>query len=128
MLCAIQDRGETEYRSQQDDNSGASTPGTASPVKTSAGQPAAHSSQSSLTSLDLALGGGVQCAVTAGEEQGGGALGKAALCRVILSDGATTVVQIRPQETVRQLANRLLDKRGLNYSAYEVYIADHSKV
>lgn len=54
--------------------------------------------------------------------------GKASLCRVILNDGATTVVQIRPAETVRQLANRLLDKRGLNYSAYEVHVASHPKV
>lgn len=53
----------------------------------------------------------------------------AALCRVILNNSSsTTVVQIRPTETVRQLANRLLDKRGLNYSAYEVHLTTHPKV
>lgn len=49
------------------------------------------------------------------------------LCRVILNDGATTVVQIRPSETIRELVNRLLDKRGLNYSAYEVFLSDQTK-
>lgn len=49
------------------------------------------------------------------------------LCRVILSDGATTVVQVRQKETVRELILRLLEKRGLHYSSFELFSAGSSK-
>nr|CAD7419505.1 unnamed protein product [Timema poppensis] len=48
--------------------------------------------------------------------------GECALCRVFLPDGATTVVQTKPHETVRDLVIRLLDKRGLHFSAFEVFV------
>ncbi|XP_037944886.1 regulator of G-protein signaling loco isoform X3 [Teleopsis dalmanni] len=49
------------------------------------------------------------------------------LCRVILSDGATTIVQIRPEDTVKQLVERLLEKRGLIYKFYDVVINGSAK-
>lgn len=52
---------------------------------------------------------------------------KSSLCRVILSDGATTIVQTRPNETIRELAERLLEKRGICYQAYEGFLAGHNK-
>lgn len=50
------------------------------------------------------------------------------LCRVILSNGATTVVQIRENETTRELVERLLDKRGICYQAYEAFLNGNTKV
>jgi hypothetical protein len=50
------------------------------------------------------------------------------LCRVLLSNGSTTVVPIKSSETIQQLVARLLDKRGLMYSAFEVYTDKHPKV
>jgi len=65
------------------------------------------SSRSSLASWDLPL--------------------SAALCRVVLPDGATAVVQIRPPQTVGQLVVRLLDKRGLRYNSFQVYLGHSNK-
>lgn len=48
---------------------------------------------------------------------------KSNLCRVILNDGATTIVQTRVNESVRELVERLLEKRGLCYQAYESFLA-----
>lgn len=47
---------------------------------------------------------------------------------MILSDGATTVVQTNATETVRELVERLLEKRGLNYSFYDVYMRDTNQL
>uniref|UniRef100_A0A1I8NMK1 Regulator of G-protein signaling loco n=2 Tax=Stomoxys calcitrans TaxID=35570 RepID=A0A1I8NMK1_STOCA len=49
------------------------------------------------------------------------------LCRVKFSDDATTIVQIKPNETVGQLVERLLEKRGLRYRLYEVLLKSHNK-
>ncbi|XP_039283036.1 regulator of G-protein signaling loco [Nilaparvata lugens] len=67
-----------------------------------------RSSRSSLASWDLALNSG-------------------SLCRVVLPDGATTVVQIRPPQTVRQLVQRLLEKRALGYAHFQVFLAHSDK-
>ncbi|KAI8129455.1 Regulator of G-protein signaling loco [Lucilia cuprina] len=49
------------------------------------------------------------------------------LCRVKFCDGATTIVQIKPNETIQQLVERVLEKRGLRYKLYEVVIKGHNK-
>ncbi|CAH1121311.1 unnamed protein product [Ceutorhynchus assimilis] len=75
-----------------------------------------HSSHSSLTSLDLAASQDIR------QEES-----RSALCRVLLSNGSTTVVQIKDGETINQLINRLLEKRGLTYTSYEVFTNKHPK-
>ena len=50
------------------------------------------------------------------EEKDGGSL-----ARVILPDKATTVVQTKPGETIRSLVARLLEKRGLRYTSFDVF-------
>lgn len=50
------------------------------------------------------------------------------LCRVILNNGTTTIVQIRNSETIQQFINRLLEKRGLSYTSFEVFTDKHHKV
>lgn len=52
---------------------------------------------------------------------------KGSLCRVLLSDGATTIVQIKMEENIRDLVERLLEKRGIFYHAYEVYYSGSNK-
>lgn len=52
---------------------------------------------------------------------------KSSLCRVILTDGATTIVQTKPSESIRELVERLLEKRGITYHAYEGFLAGNSK-
>lgn len=52
---------------------------------------------------------------------------KSALCRVILNKELTSVVQIRDGETIDQLIARVLEKRGLNFRAYEVFIETQTK-
>ncbi|XP_073841632.1 regulator of G-protein signaling loco-like isoform X2 [Musca autumnalis] len=49
------------------------------------------------------------------------------LCRVKFSDEATTIVQIKPHETVGQLVERLLEKRGLRYRIYDVLLKSQNK-
>ncbi|KZC06006.1 PREDICTED: regulator of G-protein signaling loco [Dufourea novaeangliae] len=46
----------------------------------------------------------------------------AGLCRVILPDGSTTVVPTSQTESIRDVVTRLLDKRALRYSNYDVLI------
>jgi regulator of G-protein signaling len=82
------------------------------------------SSRSSLASWDLALRGSFsRQSVTSGEGET-----YCTLCRVILPDCATTVVQTRSSESIRDLVLRLLDKRGLRYSAFEVFDGTNVKV
>ncbi|XP_045461609.1 regulator of G-protein signaling loco isoform X2 [Harmonia axyridis] len=80
-----------------------------------------HSSKSSLTSLDLAIANNMQN--VRDDESYHGNL----LCRVSFSNCSTTVVQIKPSETINDLVLRLLEKRRLNYSSFEVYTDRHTK-
>uniref|UniRef100_A0A1A9WJ25 RGS domain-containing protein n=1 Tax=Glossina brevipalpis TaxID=37001 RepID=A0A1A9WJ25_9MUSC len=50
-----------------------------------------------------------------------------ALCRVKFTDGATTIVQTKSGETVGQLVERLLEKRGIRYRFYDVIIKGNNK-
>lgn len=50
------------------------------------------------------------------------------LCRINLNNGTTTIVAIKDSETIQELINRHLQKRGLTYSAFEVYTNKHHKV
>lgn len=50
------------------------------------------------------------------------------LCRVVLSDESTALLQTQPNDSVRQLIDRLLEKRGIRYRAYEVHISGTNKV
>lgn len=72
-----------------------------------------YSSRSSLSSFDAVL--------ESKDSQ------RSQLCRVILPNGATTIVQTRPTETIRELVVRLLDKRGLAYTCFEVITGDSNK-
>ncbi|XP_055607715.1 regulator of G-protein signaling loco-like isoform X2 [Uranotaenia lowii] len=76
-----------------------------------------HSSRSSLASFDAAIG-------KSSYEQDDT---RNSLCRVILSNGATTVVQTRSNETIKELVERLLEKRGIVYNAYEAFLAGNHK-
>ncbi|XP_034663392.1 regulator of G-protein signaling loco isoform X3 [Drosophila subobscura] len=76
-----------------------------------------HSSRSSLSSFDAGVSGG----------QGASAESVCSLCRVILTDGATTIVQTRPGETVGQLVERLLEKRNLVYPYYDIVFQGSTK-
>merc|ERR1719273_445899 len=53
--------------------------------------------------------------------------GNCALARVILPDRATTVVQTRPGETIRSMVARLLEKRALRYTSFDVFVTNSEK-
>lgn len=55
-------------------------------------------------------------------------IGERTLCRVLLSNQSTSVVPIKESETIQDLINRVLDKRGIAYKCFEVYLNNHSKV
>ncbi|GAB0088616.1 Regulator of G-protein signaling loco [Sergentomyia squamirostris] len=76
-----------------------------------------HSSRSSLSSFDAAI-----TKLSNDSEEG-----RSTLCRVILPDSATTIVQTRSGESIRELVDRLLEKRGLSYNCYEAFLAGFSK-
>ncbi|CAH1163571.1 unnamed protein product [Phaedon cochleariae] len=116
------DRGESEYSQKSDiitsenNNVADSTRGDL------------QSSGSSLTSLDLAISNQEldkprHCC----QEDLASNNDRIALCRVILSNGSTTVTQIRDSETIQDLVNRILDKRGIAYSSFEVFTNKHPK-
>lgn len=89
-----------------------------------------HSSRSSLSSFDAVIssrhtvnsapGGGGSTNDSADETSPT----KSSLCRMILADGATTIVQTRHTESIRDLVDRLLEKRGICYQAYEAFITN----
>ncbi|CAG9863617.1 unnamed protein product [Phyllotreta striolata] len=109
------DRGEIEYTKKDNDSVDFSKNGDTDTI---------HSSGSSLTSLDLAIPSQdliKQSKDTIAE------VARTSLCRVFLSSGSTTVVQIKSSETIQELVTRLLEKRGLNYSSFEVYTDKHLK-
>ncbi|KAK9891093.1 hypothetical protein WA026_013414 [Henosepilachna vigintioctopunctata] len=81
-----------------------------------------HSSKSSLTSLDLAMANNFQ-----NQKDDPDAFAGTVLCRVSLGNCSTTVVQIKQSESVQELVQRLLEKRGLNYNSFEVYTDRQSK-
>lgn len=77
-----------------------------------------HSSRSSLSSFDATIS-----KISSFDEDA-----RSSLCRVILSNGATTIVQTKLNETIRELVERLLDKRGICYQAYEAFLSGTNKV
>lgn len=91
------------------------------PMKDSISKESLHreieSSRSSLSSFDAAIS-----KISNDEEIGN------SLCRLILSNGVTTIVQVKPNETIRTLVDRLLDKRGMKYNAYDVMFQGTTKV
>lgn len=85
-----------------------------------------HSSRSSLSSFDAVISSRANGAVSpvgSSEESPP----RSSLCRVILSDGATTIIQTRQHESIRTLIDRLLEKRGISYEAYEGFVAGTNK-
>ncbi|XP_068619910.1 regulator of G-protein signaling loco-like [Battus philenor] len=57
-----------------------------------------------------------------------GAQGASALCRVVLPDGATSVVGVEEGVPVRRLVDRLLQRRNLPVLAYDVLLRDDQGV
>lgn len=94
-----------------------------------------HSSRSSLSSFDAALSSRQNlnanngCGSSVGQyiDYETESPPKSSLCRVILTDGATTIVQTRLNECIRELIDRLLEKRGISYQAYEGFTDGTSK-
>ncbi|XP_034233546.1 regulator of G-protein signaling loco-like isoform X3 [Thrips palmi] len=110
------DRGESEYSKARTRREQFDTVSIRSDVT---------SSRSSLASWDLALRGSLsRQSVTSGDTS---ERENSSLCRVILPDGATTVVQTKYNETVSDLVQRLLEKRGLNYQHFQVFVGSNPK-
>ncbi|XP_049825933.1 regulator of G-protein signaling loco isoform X3 [Aethina tumida] len=108
------DRGENEYtHHRRNDAVAVSTEN----LNRDVGNSDVYSSRSSLTSLDLA-----ELAKSKLNHEH-----RPPLCRVKLSNGSTTVVQIREAESIDQLVSRLLQKKRLKYSSYEVTTNKHEK-
>ncbi|XP_028044588.1 regulator of G-protein signaling loco isoform X2 [Monomorium pharaonis] len=83
------------------------------------------SSRSSLASWDLALRQSFNKSVSSCDGQTNEKKDRSkctGLCRVILPDGSTTVVTTSQTETIKDVVTRLLDKRALRYSNYDVLI------
>jgi regulator of G-protein signaling len=78
-----------------------------------------HSSRSSLSSFDATIS---KMSSVDSEMRN-------SLCRVMLREnGASTIVQIKASETIRELVERVLEKRGFSYQAYEVFLSGTNKV
>lgn len=77
-----------------------------------------HSSRSSLSSFDAAISS--RSNIDSEDS-------RSSLCRFLLSDGATTIVETRNSETIRDLVERLLEKRGICYQAYEAFLTGNNK-
>lgn len=117
--CKSKDRNE-DYSN----NGCASLKKSSSHSATNYSQSDIHSSRSSLSSFDAVLSSrqNTNSGSYAGESADESPP-KSSLCRVILTDGATTIVQTRQNENIRDLVDRLLEKRGISYQAYEGFVA-----
>ncbi|XP_053694176.1 regulator of G-protein signaling loco isoform X2 [Sabethes cyaneus] len=119
--CKSKDRGDSELKKESGKSSlsnGGGTGGSSNTLKVLSTNSASdiHSSRSSLASFDAAIGKSYDLDDN-----------RNTLCRVILSNGATTVVQTRSNETIKELVERLLEKRGIVYNAYEAFLAGNHK-
>ncbi|XP_055632264.1 uncharacterized protein LOC129772810 isoform X3 [Toxorhynchites rutilus septentrionalis] len=120
--CKSKDRADAESKKESGKSSlsnGAGTGSSSNTLKVLSTNSTSdiHSSRSSLASFDAAIGG------KAYDQDDT----RNTLCRVILSNGATTVVQTRANETIKELVERLLEKRGIVYNAYEAFLAGNHK-
>ncbi|XP_037793227.1 regulator of G-protein signaling loco-like isoform X2 [Penaeus monodon] len=110
------DRGEAEYRRRK--KMGQRNPSESSSVRSDM-----SGSRTSLNSSDIALG---RRAVSK-ESLTSGELGSLSgsegcnRCRVILPDLSNSVVAVRPGESIQVLLTRLLERRGISYSTFDVY-------
>ena len=50
------------------------------------------------------------------------------LCRVILPDGSSAVLNIQPEENVHYMISKLLEKRSMPYNSFHVISTDTDKV
>lgn len=82
------------------------------------------SSRSSLASSEASLG--LLC--SASRESLTGGADSCVLSRIVLPDGSSTVVRVHRGETVGAMLTVLLQKRSLNYSAVDVFVAGSDKV
>ncbi|XP_023245188.1 regulator of G-protein signaling loco [Copidosoma floridanum] len=135
------DRGELEYNNNNNNNSNSSKTSSRgekiyknfSTVRDNYGNHdedsvSISSSRSSLASWDLALRQSFtkhpasSCDGQSSEGRDAHVSKCAGLCRVILPDGSTTVIPTNHSDSVRDVVTRLLDKRALRYSNYDVLV------
>lgn len=120
--CKSKDRSNDEFLQSES----LKNPATNSHLTINQSQNDIHSSRSSLSSFDAVISSRANGAVSpVGSNDDSPP--RSSLCRVILSDGATTIVQTRHHESIRTLIDRLLEKRGINYLAYEGFVAGTNK-
>lgn len=84
-----------------------------------------HSSRSSLSSFDAVISS--RNGTISPNASGDDSPPRSSLCRVILTDGATTIAQTRHHENIRDLVDRLLEKRGIFYNAYDGFVSGTNK-
>lgn len=110
------DRGEAEYRRRKK-SSHRNTSDSSSLRSDVSG------SRTSLNSSDLPLGRRVASreSLTSGDQGSLSGSEGNARCRVILPDLTNSVVAIKGSETIQEVMGRLLERRGLIYSTFEVY-------
>lgn len=116
--CKSKDRDEEQQQQTRVVSAGAATSSLGAGLKVAISGSDIHSSRSSLSSFDAAI----SSRSNADSEES-----RSSLCRVLLSDGATTIVQTKSSETIRDLIERLLEKRGICYQAYETFLSGSSK-
>lgn len=123
--CKSKDRNEENQQNESHkQNHDTSSHSTAAPVHMNQSQNDIHSSRSSLSSFDAVMSSRANGAISPDGED---SPPRSSLCRIILSDGATTIVQTRYHESIRSLVDRLLEKRGIFYEAYEGFVAGTNK-
>jgi hypothetical protein len=87
-----------------------------------------HNREESKSSLDVSKSSNNSSNFDAFEQQqkedGGN---NCTLARVILPDKATTVVQTKEGGSIRAMVSRLLEKRGLRYTSFDVFATDGEK-
>lgn len=134
------DRGESEYNQKKTEDSKVEE------TNVNVKNTDIHSSKSSLTSLDLAITSSMQVnnyliiplgyslmsllfqESVKGSQDELHCITRGPLCRINLNNGTTTIVAIKESEIIQELINRHLQKRGLTYSAFEVFTNKHHKV
>lgn len=124
--CKSKDRNEEYLRNEAIKNTATGITSSHLTANMNQSQNDIHSSRSSLSSFDAVISSrpnGAISPVFSGEDSPP----RSSLCRVILTDGATTIVQTRYHESLRTLVDRLLEKRGIVYEAYEGFIAGTNK-
>ncbi|KAG0728441.1 Regulator of G-protein signaling loco [Chionoecetes opilio] len=120
------DRGEAEYRRRKKHSGGLRNNSDSSSLRSDVS--GSRTSLNSSTDLPLGRRAASRESLTSGDLGSLSGGEGSSRCRVILPDLTNSVVALKGHESIQDVMTRLLERRGLTYSTFEVYLHKSDKI